>query len=157
MMEVRGTLEATGRRIAVVASRFNRVVVDKLVEGALACLGKHGVAEDDVVVAWVPGAFEIPLAAKALAASGRYDAVVCVGAVIRGETAHFDYVAGECARGLQQVMLNAELPVTFGVLATDTMDQALSRAGGKHGNRGWEAAMAAIEMCGVIDDLPSKD
>jgi 6,7-dimethyl-8-ribityllumazine synthase len=154
---IRGTFDARGRRFALVAASFNEVVVSKLVEGALACLKAHGVGDDDVDVAWVPGAFEIPLAALRTAASERVDAVVCLGAVVRGETAHFDFVAGECAAGLQRAMLDTGVPMAFGVLTTETMAQALDRAGGKHGNKGWDAAMAAMQMCSVLDQLPTKD
>lgn len=157
MIEVGGSFEARGRRFAIVAAHFNEVVTSKLVEGAAACFRAHGVAEDDVVVVWVPGAFELPLAARRLAETGLYDGVACVGAVIRGETAHFDFVAGECARGLQDVALRTGLPLGFGVLTTEDMDQAMDRAGGKHGNKGWDAATAAMQMAAVLDDLPSKD
>ena len=157
MREIRGTFDARGRRFAVVASQFNEVVTSKLVEGAVACLRAHGIAEEDLVVAWVPGAFELAFAARRLAASGLYDAVVCLGAVIRGETAHFDYVAGEAARGIADVAAATGLPVMFGVLTTDSLEQALDRAGGKHGNKGWDAAMGAMRMASVLDQLPEKD
>lgn len=157
MREHRGTLEARGRRFAVVVSRFNEVVTARLLEGALSALRRHGVSEDDVEVAWTPGALEIPLVARRLAESEQFDAVVCLGAVIRGETAHFEYVAGETARGIQRVALETGSPCTFGVLTTETLDQALDRAGGKHGNKGWEAATAAIEMAGLVDSLPKKE
>ncbi len=157
MREIRGTFDARGRRFAVTAAHFNEVVVSKLVEGALACFRAHGVAEEDVVLVWTPGAFELPLAAKHLAESGLYDAVACLGAVIRGETAHFELVAGECARGIQDVALGTGVPVAFGVLTTEDLDQALSRAGGKHGNKGWEAAMAAMEMASLLEAIPTKD
>ena len=157
MIEIRGTFQAHGRRFAIVAAAFNEMVVSRLVEGALACFRGHGIAEDDLLVAWVPGSFEIPVAARRLAESGLYDAVVCLGAVIRGETAHFDYVAGECARGVQEVMLQTGRPVAFGVLTTETMDQALARAGGKNGNKGWDAAMAAMQMASALELLPQKE
>jgi len=157
MREVKGTFEARGRRFAVVASQFNDLVTSKLVEGAVACLRAHGIAEEDLVVVWVPGAFELPLAARRLAASGLYDAVVCLGAVIRGETAHFDYVAGEAARGIADAAAGSGPPVMFGVLTTDTLEQALDRAGGKHGNKGWDAAMGAMQMASVMDQLPEKE
>jgi 6,7-dimethyl-8-ribityllumazine synthase len=152
--EVRGLFEGRGRRFAVVAASFNEVVVSKLVEGALASFRSHGIAEDDLMVAWVPGAFELPHVAGRLAECRRYDAVVCLGAVIRGETPHFDFVAGEAARGIQDVALRTGVPVLFGVLTTDTMAQALDRAGGKHGNKGWDSAMAAMEMVNLLDKLP---
>jgi 6,7-dimethyl-8-ribityllumazine synthase len=149
-----GSLAARGRRFAVAVSRFNGVVTAKLLDGALAAFRRHDVAEDDVEVAWTPGAFELPLAAKRLAESEGFDAVVCLGAVIRGETAHFDLVAGECARGIQRVALETGIPCVFGVLTTETVAQAMDRAGGEHGNKGWDAAIAAIEMAGLLDDLP---
>jgi 6,7-dimethyl-8-ribityllumazine synthase len=157
MREVRGTFDARGRRFALVASQFNELVTSKLVEGAVACLRAHGIAEEDLVVVWVAGAFELPFAARRLAASGLYDAVVCLGAVIRGETAHFDYVAGEAARGIADAAARTGLPVMFGVLTTDSLEQALDRAGGKHGNKGWDAAMGAMQMASVLDQLPEKD
>ena len=157
MREVRGTFDARGRRFALVASQFNELVTSKLVEGAVACLRAHGIAEEDLVVVWVPGAFELALAARRLAASELYDGVVCLGAVIRGETAHFDYVAGEAARGIADAAARTGLPVMFGVLTTDSLEQALDRAGGKHGNKGWDAAMGAMQMASVLDQLPEKD
>jgi 6,7-dimethyl-8-ribityllumazine synthase len=152
-----GMLEGRGRRFAVAVARFNEVVTSRLLEGALSAFRRHGVADDDVDVAWTPGAFELPLTAKRLAASERFDGVVCLGAVIRGETAHFDYVAGECARGIQQVALGTGVPCIFGVLTTDTLEQAIDRAGGKHGNKGWDAATAAMEMAGLLDELPKRE
>jgi 6,7-dimethyl-8-ribityllumazine synthase len=157
MREIRGTFDARGRRFAVVASQFNELVTSKLVEGAVACLQAHGIAEEDLVVAWVPGAFELAFAARRLAASGLYDAVLCLGAVIRGETAHFDFVAGEAARGIADAAAGTGVPVMFGVLTTDSLEQALDRAGGKHGNKGWDSAMAAMEMAGLLDSLPKQD
>jgi 6,7-dimethyl-8-ribityllumazine synthase len=157
MRTVQGGSEARGRRFAVVASRFNGVVVDKLVDGAVSCLRAHGVAEDDLDVVWVPGAFELPLVARRLAVSGGYDGVICLGAVIRGETAHFDFVAGEAARGIRQVGLDTGVPVMFGVLTTETYEQAMDRAGGQHGNKGWDAAMAAMETVDVLDRLPKRE
>lgn len=152
-----GSMESRGRRFAVVVSRFNGVVTERLLEGALAAFRRHGLGEEDVEVAWTPGAFEIPLAAQRLGGSGRFDAVVCLGAVIQGETPHFDYVAGEAARGIQRAALDAGIPCIFGVLTTQTLDQALERAGGKHGNKGWDAAMAAMEMAGLLDSLPKRE
>lgn len=150
-----GVHEGSGRRIGVVAARFNEVVTAKLVDGAVAGLTKHGVREDSIDVAWVPGAFEIPLVADRLARSGRYDAIVCLGAVIRGETAHFELVANEAARGVAAVTRESGIPVIFEVLATDDLAQAEARAGGAHGNKGWEAAQAALEMAWLLDRLPS--
>jgi 6,7-dimethyl-8-ribityllumazine synthase len=152
-----GELSGRGRRIAIVASRFNDVVTSRLVDGALAALRRHGVDDDDVEVAWTPGAFEIPLIAQRLAGSAGFDAIVCLGAVIRGDTAHFEYVASEAASGIQRVALETGVPCIFGVLTTETLEQALDRAGGKHGNKGWEAATAALEMAGLLDSLPKKE
>ena len=157
MNTIEGAFEARGRRFAIVAARFNEIVVSNLVDGALACLRKHGVSEDDLDLVWVPGAFEMPLTAKRLAGSGAYDAVICLGAVVRGETAHFDFVAGEAARGIQQAAIETAVPVMFGVLTTETFEQALDRAGGKHGNKGWDAAMAAMEMASLLDELPKSE
>lgn len=150
-----GVHDGSGRRVAVVAARFNEVVTAKLVEGAVTGLAKHGVDEGSIDVAWVPGAFEIPLVADRFARSGRYDAVVCLGAVIRGETAHFELVANEAARGIATVMRETGVPVIFEVLATDDLAQAEARAGGAHGNKGWEAAEAALEMAWLLDRLPT--
>jgi 6,7-dimethyl-8-ribityllumazine synthase len=151
-----GVHDGAGRRIAVVAARFNEIVTGKLVDGALAGLAKHGVDEDSVDVAWVPGAFEIPLAAARLARCGRYDAVICLGAVIRGDTTHFELVANEAARGIARVALETGVPLIFEVLATDDLAQAEARAGGSHGNKGWEAAEAALEMAWLLERLPSS-
>jgi 6,7-dimethyl-8-ribityllumazine synthase len=153
----RGTVEAGGRRFAIAVSRFNHPVTEKLLDGALAAFRRHGVADDDLEVAWTPGAFELPLAAKRLAESGQFDAVVCLGAVIRGETAHFDHVAGQAAAGIRQVSVETGIPCIFGVLTTDTLQQAVDRAGGAHGNKGFDAATAAIEMAVLIDDLPKRE
>ena len=143
-----------GRRVAIVAARFNELVVGKLVEGAHEALSKHEVASDDVDLVWVPGAFELPMTAERLAATGDYDAVVCLGAVIRGETSHYDFVAGEAARGIREASARTGVPVIFGVLTTETLEQALDRAGGAHGNKGWDAAQAGLEMAGVLESLP---
>ncbi len=149
-----GRLDATGLRVAIVVSRFNELVTRPLLAGAQDCLRRHGADEASVSVVWVPGAFEIPLAAQRLAASGAFDAVVCLGAVIRGATAHFDYVAGQAASGVARVALEAGIPVTFGVLTTDTIEQAIERAGSKGGNKGADAALAAIEMASLFRQLP---
>ncbi len=149
--------DGSGRRVGVVAARFNESITSKLVEGAIAGLAKYGVTEDRVDVAWVPGAFEIPLVARRLAATGRYDALICLGAVIRGDTAHFDLVANEAARGIAQVALETGVPLVFEVLATETLAQAEARAGGAHGNKGWEAAEVALEMACLLDALPGKE
>ncbi len=150
----KGQLRGDGQRVALVCSRFNGLVTDRLLAGARDGLERHGVDEGSITVAWVPGAFELPLAALRLAASGEYDAVVCLGAVIRGATAHFDHVAGQCAAGLQRAQLDTGVPVVFGVLTTDTLEQALDRAGGKAGNKGFDAAAAAIEMGDLLRQLP---
>jgi 6,7-dimethyl-8-ribityllumazine synthase len=157
VIEVRGSFDAHGRRFAIAAAAFNELVVGRLVEGALACFRAHGIAEDDLVVAWVPGAFELPLLGRRLAETGLYEAVVCVGAVIRGETAHFEFVAGEAARGIREISAQTGVPVMFGVLTTESMEQALDRAGGKHGNKGWDSAMAAMQTVSVLDQLPQKE
>jgi len=154
--ELRGDFLARGRRFAVVAARFNEVVTSKLVEGAVAAFRAHGIEDDDLVVAWVPGAFELPLVARRLASDGAVDAVVCIGAVIRGETAHFDHVAGQAAAGIREAGEATGVPVIFGVLTTDTFEQAMDRAGGKHGNKGWDAAMAAMETASVLEQLPKE-
>jgi 6,7-dimethyl-8-ribityllumazine synthase len=149
-----GVHDGSGKRIGVIAARFNEVVTGKLVEGAVEGLKKHGVDEDRIDVAWVPGAFELPVVAKRLAGTERYDALICLGAVIRGETAHFELVANEAARGIAEVALDAGIPVIFEVLATEDLAQAEARAGGAHGNKGWEAAEAALEMAWLMDALP---
>jgi 6,7-dimethyl-8-ribityllumazine synthase len=140
-------------RFGIVVSRFNDVVSTPLLEGAVEALEVHGVSADDVVIAWVPGAFETPIAAREIAEHGDVDAVVCLGAVIRGDTAHFDFVAGEAARGIASVHATTGVPATFGVLTVDTLEQAMDRAGGKHGNKGAEAALAAIEMVSLLREL----
>ena len=153
MKTLEGTLLASGLNIALVLSRFNSLVGDRLLEGALDTLRRHGVSDDDITLARVPGAFEIPLAASVLAKSGRYDAVICLGAVIRGATAHFDYVAGPMASGLASIAVDTGVPVLFGVLTTDTIEQALERAGTKAGNKGADVAAAAIEMANLLKTL----
>jgi 6,7-dimethyl-8-ribityllumazine synthase len=154
MRTYEGALDGKRLRIAVVASRFNETICKRLVDGALQALSRHGVGDDDVSLTWVPGAFEIPAAAQRIAASGEVDAVVAIGAVIRGETAHFDYVAGTAASGVSSASLATGVPIAFGVLTTDTTEQAADRAGGKLGNQGYEAGMAAIEMANLFASLP---
>lgn len=151
--EYEGNLDAAGMRVAVVASRFNDDVTKLLLDGALRELADMGLDPGSVPVVWVPGAFEIPLVAKRLAESGERDAVICVGAVIRGDTPHFDYVAGECAAGVGRVALDTGVPVAFGVLTTDDRDQAFARAGGAEGNKGAEAAATAVEMVDLLRQL----
>ena len=146
MFELNEKPTGQGMRIAIVAARFNRFIVEQLLEGALDALERQGVADEDRALVWVPGAYEIPLVADQFAASGRYDAVIALGAVIRGGTPHFDFVAGECASGLTRVALDRGVPVTFGVLTTDDVEQAVERAATDAGNKGFDVAMAAIEM-----------
>lgn len=157
MAEFTGSPEGRGRRVAVVVARFNQTVTQRLLEGALDGLVRHGVAFDDIDVTWVPGAWELPAAARRLLASDRYTALVALGAVIRGETPHFDYVAGEASRGLAQAAAEFDVPIGFGVLTCDTMQQADARAGGAHGNKGWDAALAALEMADLFDRLDAAD
>jgi 6,7-dimethyl-8-ribityllumazine synthase len=151
-----GVLQGEGLRFAVVISRFNEFISSKLLSGAWDCLTRHGVGLNDIDVAWVPGAMEIPLVAKRMAGTQRYDAVICLGAVIRGSTPHFDYVASEVAKGIAAVQLSEGVPVIFGVLTTDTIEQAVERAGTKAGNKGWDAALAAIEMGNLIRKLDGR-
>ncbi len=155
MESFEGSLVGDGLRIAIVASRFNDLITRRLLDGALDTLRRSGVADADVAVAWVPGAVEIPVAAGRLAASGRYDAVVTLGAVIRGATSHYDHVCSMVASGVARVALDADLPVVFGVLTTDTIEQAIERAGTKAGNKGADAAQTAIEMATLLRALPS--
>jgi 6,7-dimethyl-8-ribityllumazine synthase len=154
MKTYEGAFEGRGLRVAVVAARFNETIGLRLLEGARDCLRRHGVAENDVSIAWVPGAFEIPLVAERMAGSGEFDAVVCVGAVIRGATAHFDYVAGAAATGIARASQETGVPITFGVLTTEDTEQAAERSGGKLGNKGFEAALAALEMVNLLSSLP---
>ncbi len=142
-----------GRRFAVVVSRFNEFVTKQLLDGALAAFRRHGVRDDDVDVVWVPGSFEIPVVARRLAGLARHDAIVCLGAVIRGATSHFDYVAGQAAAGVARAALDTGVPVIFGILTTDTVEQAIDRAGAKAGNKGYEAAVAAMEMADLMAQL----
>ena len=148
-----GTYHAEGMRVGIVAARFNEFITNKLLTGALDMLRRHGVSDEDVDVAWVPGAFEIPLAAKKMADSRRYDAVICVGAVIRGATSHYDYVCSEVAKGVAQAGLSTGVPVIFSVLTTDSIEQAVERAGTKAGNKGAEGAMAAMEMAHLLRQI----
>ncbi len=154
-MKVEGHLNAEGMKLALVVSRFNEFLVGKLLEGARDCLLRHGAAESDLTEIWVPGSFELPFAAKLLAESGKYDAVVCLGAVIRGGTPHFEFVAAEAAKGVAQVGMQTGVPTSFGVLTTDTLEQAIERSGSKGGNKGWEAALTAIELCDLRRRLGS--
>jgi 6,7-dimethyl-8-ribityllumazine synthase len=151
MTEISGSPRGAGRRFAIVVSRFNEAITAKLLDGARNALGRHGAGDVDVV--WVPGAWELPIAARRLLATDRYDALIAIGAVIRGDTPHFDYVAGEASRGLAQASADFDRPIGFGVLTCDTVDQAEARAGGAHGNKGWDAAMAALEMADVLPGI----
>ncbi|SDC57409.1 MULTISPECIES: 6,7-dimethyl-8-ribityllumazine synthase [unclassified Candidatus Frackibacter] len=148
-----GKLVGKGLKFGIIVGRFNEFISNKLLSGALDALKRHDVAEEDVEVAWVPGAFEIPLIAKKMAKSNKYDAVICLGAVIRGATPHFDYVCNEVSKGIGKVGLQEEVPVMFGVITTDTIEQAIERAGTKAGNKGWEAAVGALEMANLIKDI----
>jgi 6,7-dimethyl-8-ribityllumazine synthase len=155
-MKIEGSLNGSKLKVVIVAARFNDFIVSKLVAGALDCLHRHEVNSSNVDEVWVPGAFEIPLAALSLAESGKYDAIICLGAVIRGSTSHYDYVCSETAKGISHVSLKTKVPTIFGVVTTDTIEQAIERAGTKAGNKGWDAAMAAIEMGNLIHRLQSK-
>jgi 6,7-dimethyl-8-ribityllumazine synthase len=148
-----GKLVAKNLKFAIVASRFNDFITNKLVEGAIDCIKRHDGDENNVSIIKVPGAFEIPLAAKKLANNNEYDAIICLGAVIRGATPHFDYVAAEVSKGVAQVSLSSTKPIIFGVLTTDTIEQAIERAGTKAGNKGWDAALSAIEMANLMKEI----
>ena len=148
-----GRLDASSRRFAIVISRFNSLITSRLLDGALDCLRRHGCPEDNVEVAWVPGAFELPITAKKLGSTGRFDVVICLGAIIRSATPHFDFVATEAARGIAAVGLEGGVPITFGVITTDDVEQAIERAGTLSGNRGWDAAANAIEMANLLADI----
>ncbi|MDF1524681.1 MAG: 6,7-dimethyl-8-ribityllumazine synthase [bacterium] len=150
---IAGKLDASGLKTAIIASRFNDFVTARLIEGAVDCLLRHGSGETDITVIRVPGSFELPLAAKKTASSGKYDAVICLGALIRGQTPHFDYIAAEVTKGIAQVSLDTGLPVTFGVITADTLEQAIDRAGAKAGNKGFEAALGAVEMANLLRQI----
>ena len=155
-VEFQGGMNGEGLRIGIVVATFNEFITSKLLDGAQAALARHGVRDDDVSVASVPGSFELPLVAKKLAESGQHDAVICLGAVIRGETDHYEHVAGEAAKGIANVGLSSGVPVIFGVLTTDTLEQAINRAGGKQGNNGYGAGLAAIEMANLMRALDAR-
>jgi 6,7-dimethyl-8-ribityllumazine synthase len=148
-----GILTAAGKRFGIVISRFNELITKKMLEGAMDCLVRHNAQTDLITISWVPGAFEIPIAAKRMAKSGNFDAIICIGAVIRGNTPHFDYIAAEVTKGIAAVGLTYDIPVIFGVLTTDTIDQAVERAGTKSGNKGWDAALSAIEMVDLFTKI----
>ncbi|MGN0072475.1 MAG: 6,7-dimethyl-8-ribityllumazine synthase [Coriobacteriales bacterium] len=153
MRKLEGKVVSEGIKVGIVAARFNEIIVNKLVGGAVDGLVRHDVSEDDIDIAWVPGAFEIPLIAKKMANSGSYDAVICLGAVIRGATSHYDIVCNECAKGVALVGLESGIPVMNGVLTVDTIEQAIERAGSKAGNKGYECACGAIEMVNLIKQI----
>ena len=153
MKIIEGNLNCSTSKFVIIQSRFNEFIVERLVEGALECLKRHGAMESNIDIVKVPGAFEIPLAAAKLAEQKKYDAVICLGAVIRGATPHFDYVAGTSSSGIAQVSLKYNIPVSFGVLTTDTIEQAIERAGTKAGNKGWDAALTAIEMTDLMKKI----
>ncbi len=153
MNKIEGKVVSEGIRVGIVAARFNEFIVSKLVSGAVDGLVRHDVNDDDIDIAWVPGAFEIPLIAKKMAKSGKYDAVICLGAVIRGATSHYDYVCNEVSKGIASVSLESEIPVMFGVVTTDNIEQAVERAGTKAGNKGYDCALGAIEMVNLIRNM----
>ena len=153
MKTVEGKVVAEGLKIGIVGARFNEFIVSKLISGARDGLVRHGVNDDDITLAWVPGAFEIPLVAKKMALSGKYDAVICLGAVIRGATSHYDYVCAEVSKGIANVSLNSDIPVMFGVITTENIEQAIERAGTKAGNKGYDCAVSAIEMINLIKEI----
>lgn len=150
---INGHLSAKGKKFAIIVGRFNEFISNKLLGGSIDCIVRHEGQESDITIVWVPGAFEIPLAAKKLAESKKYDSVICLGAVIRGATPHFDYVASEVSKGIAHVGLDTGVPVIFGVLTTDTIEQAVERAGTKAGNKGWDAALTAIEMVDLFSKI----
>lgn len=153
MRVLEGKLVASGLKVGIVAARFNEFIVSKLVSGCVDGLVRHNVSDDDITLAWVPGAFEIPLMASKLAKSGKYDAVICLGAVIRGSTTHYDYVCSEVSKGIANVSLNTDIPVMFGVITTENIEQAIERAGTKAGNKGYDCAVGAIEMINLSKQI----
>ena len=155
-VELQGGMQGEGLRIGIAVATFNEFITSKLLDGARAALRRHGVRDDDMSVVMTPGSFELPLVAKKLADSGQHDAVICLGAVIRGETDHYEHVAGEAAKGIANAAMNSGVPVIFGVLTTDTLEQAINRAGGKQGNNGYNAGLAAIEMANLMRALDAR-
>lgn len=153
MKKYEGKLIGKGLRFGVVVSRFNEVVTNRLLEGALDCLYRHGVEEKDIEVFWVPGSFEIPVTAKRIAKGGKFDAIICLGCLIRGDTPHFDFLSAEVTKGVAQVALEHTIPVAFGVLTSDTLEQALERSGAKQGNKGFQAALSALEMANLFKEM----
>jgi len=156
IVEHQGDLNAAGKRFALVVSRYNEFFSSRLLAGAQDCLLRHGAAAEDIEVFRVPGSFELPLAAQRVAATGRFQAVICLGAILRGQTSHFDFVAGEAAKGIARVSIDTGVPTIFGVITTETVEQAIDRAGARTGNRGAEAAMSAIEMANLLEDLDAR-
>ena len=150
---VQGMLDAKGKAFGITVSRFNEFITQKLLEGALDCLNRHGADDGKITIAWVPGSFEIPYAAQRMAQSKKFDAVICLGAVIRGQTPHFDYIANEVAKGVARISLDTGVPTIFGVITADTLEQAIERAGTKAGNKGWDAALSAIEMAKLFEQI----
>jgi 6,7-dimethyl-8-ribityllumazine synthase len=150
---VQGMLDAKGKTFGITVSRFNEFITQKLLEGALDCLNRHGADDGKITIAWVPGSFEIPYAAQRMAQSKKFDAVICLGAVIRGQTPHFDYIANEVAKGVARISLDTGTPTIFGVITADTLEQAIERAGTKAGNKGWDAALSAIEMTKLFEQI----
>lgn len=148
-----GVLDGKGRRFAIVVSRFNETITSRLLEGAIDCLVRHGVKKEEVTVAWVPGSFEVPAVAARLVRAREFDAVICLGAVIRGGTPHFDYVAGQSSREVSRLAMESEIPVIYGILTCDTVEQAVDRAGAKTGNRGWQASLSALEMVNLYESF----
>ena len=153
MRTLEGNLVAKGMKVGIVCARFNEFITSKLLSGAMDGLKRHDVSEDDIYVSWVPGAFEIPLIASRMAKSGKYDAIICLGAVIRGNTSHYDYVCSEVSKGIASVSLASDIPVMFGVLTTENIEQAIERAGTKAGNKGYDCALGAIEMVNLIREI----
>lgn len=153
---IQGDLQAASYKYAIVSSRFNEVITKRLVDGAIDCLARHGAADDAIDVVLCPGSFELPIVARKLVDSKKYDAIICIGAVIRGDTPHFDYIAAEVTKGIANLSMESRLPIAFGVLTTDTMEQALERAGLKHGNKGWEAALTVMEMLNLFTTIDAK-
>jgi 6,7-dimethyl-8-ribityllumazine synthase len=153
MKEIHGRLDAQGLRLGIVISRYNEFITKNLLDGAIDCWLRHGGDRDNITVAWVPGAFEVPSVAKRLVGTGDFDAILCLAAVIRGSTPHFDYIAAETTKGVAHVAMEAQCPVVFGVLTTDTIEQAIERAGTKSGNKGWQAALSGIEMAQLFRNL----
>lgn len=157
MVKLEGNLTLSNQRVAIVSGRFNELIVSKLLGGAIDCLKRHGLSEDNIVEAWVPGAYELPLAAQKLALTKKFDAIICLGCVIRGATTHYDYVCNEAAKGIAKVSLENNMPVMFGVLTTESIEQALERSGTKAGNKGWEVALGAVEMINLMTSIDTLE